>query len=123
MTPMARLDVLPVILAGGSGTRLWPLSRALHPKQYLSLGRQGDACSSRPALRVAALASEQIAVGDPCVIANEEHRFTVVDQLHAGHRAAREQCPARAVRPQHRPGAHHGGACRPVEAAPTRSSS
>ncbi len=32
------MNLYPVILAGGSGTRLWPLSRALHPKQFLALG-------------------------------------------------------------------------------------
>ena len=36
------LAIVPVILAGGSGTRLWPLSRSLHPKQYLSLGGGGS---------------------------------------------------------------------------------
>ena len=34
---MNKIDLQPVIIAGGSGTRLWPLSRALHPKQFLAL--------------------------------------------------------------------------------------
>jgi mannose-1-phosphate guanylyltransferase/mannose-6-phosphate isomerase len=81
MTPLPRHEVLPVILAGGSGTRLWPLSRALHPKQFLSFGCT-QTLFQQAVLRVAALASDQISVGGPCVVANEEHRFTVVDQLH-----------------------------------------
>ena len=58
------LVVVPVILAGGSGTRLWPLSRALHPKQYLSLGIGGTERTlfQQAALRVAALAGAGIAV-------------------------------------------------------------
>jgi mannose-1-phosphate guanylyltransferase/mannose-6-phosphate isomerase len=78
------LVVVPVILAGGSGTRLWPLSRALHPKQYLSLGVGGseETLFQQAALRVAAVGAAGIAVQPPCVVANEEHRFTVVEQLH-----------------------------------------
>ena len=78
------LVVVPVILAGGSGTRLWPLSRALHPKQYLSLGVGGgdETLFQQAALRVAAIGASGIAVQPPCVVANEEHRFTVVEQLH-----------------------------------------
>jgi mannose-1-phosphate guanylyltransferase / mannose-6-phosphate isomerase len=74
--------VVPVILAGGSGTRLWPLSRALHPKQYLSLGVNGDGTLfQQAALRLATLADTGLDVRAPCIVANEEHRFTVVDQL------------------------------------------
>ena len=75
--------VIPVILAGGSGTRLWPLSRALHPKQYLSLGVGDDASTlfQQAALRIASIGAAGIAVQSPCVVANEEHRFTVVEQL------------------------------------------
>ena len=80
----AALVVVPVILAGGSGTRLWPLSRALHPKQFLSLGVGGrdETLFQQAALRVAAIGAAGIAVQHPCVVANEEHRFTVVEQLH-----------------------------------------
>ncbi|MDQ2733493.1 MAG: mannose-1-phosphate guanylyltransferase/mannose-6-phosphate isomerase [Pseudomonadota bacterium] len=78
----ARVAVVPVILAGGSGTRLWPLSRALHPKQYLSLGVDGETTLfQQAALRVASIASAGVDVESPCVVANEEHRFTVVEQL------------------------------------------
>ncbi|HEV7578637.1 MAG TPA: mannose-1-phosphate guanylyltransferase/mannose-6-phosphate isomerase, partial [Caldimonas sp.] len=83
----AVLDVVPVILAGGSGTRLWPLSRSLHPKQYLSLGVGGGAREEtlfqQAARRLGAVAEAGIAVQAPCIVANEEHRFTVVEQLRA----------------------------------------
>jgi len=83
------LTVVPVILAGGSGTRLWPLSRSLHPKQYLSLGVGGsngqgrgqDTLFQQSARRAAAVAEPGIVVQKPCIVANEEHRFTVVEQL------------------------------------------
>ena len=80
MTPAARLEVLPVILAGGSGTRLWPLSRAQHPKQFLSFAGK-ETLFQQAFLRIAALSSPQLSVGEACIVANEEHRFTVVDQL------------------------------------------
>lgn len=72
--------LLPVIMAGGSGTRLWPLSRALYPKQFLVL--QGTQSLFQQAhLRLQSLAADDIAVGKPCVVGNEEHRFLVLDQL------------------------------------------
>jgi mannose-1-phosphate guanylyltransferase/mannose-6-phosphate isomerase len=81
----ALLRVVPVILAGGSGTRLWPLSRSLHPKQYLSLGvgagARNETLFQQAALRLASLAEPGLSVTSPCIVANEEHRFTVVDQL------------------------------------------
>ena len=79
---VAPLVVVPVILAGGSGTRLWPLSRSLHPKQYLALGIGGKGTLfQQAAQRLATLAEPGLDVRAPCVVANEEHRFTVVDQL------------------------------------------
>ncbi|WP_298009960.1 mannose-1-phosphate guanylyltransferase/mannose-6-phosphate isomerase [uncultured Aquabacterium sp.] len=72
--------LLPVIMAGGSGTRLWPLSRALYPKQFLVL--QGTQSLFQQAhLRLQSLAADDIAVGKPCIVGNEEHRFLVLDQL------------------------------------------
>ena len=77
MTP---IHVQPVIMAGGSGTRLWPLSRAQHPKQFLVL--QGNqSLFQQAALRLATLAADGISVAAPCVVGNEEHRFLVLDQL------------------------------------------
>ncbi|CAH0354684.1 mannose-1-phosphate guanylyltransferase/mannose-6-phosphate isomerase [Aquabacterium sp. CECT 9606] len=75
-----KLNLLPVIMAGGSGTRLWPLSRALYPKQFLVL--QGNQSLFQQAhLRLQSLAAEDINVAKPCVVGNEEHRFLVLDQL------------------------------------------
>lgn len=79
-----KLQVLPVIMAGGSGTRLWPLSRAGYPKQFLVLnGSQGGNQSlfQQAVERLAGLASADVAVGAPLVVGNEEHRFLVLDQL------------------------------------------
>ena len=67
-------------MAGGSGTRLWPLSRAQHPKQFLVL--QGNRSLFQQAvLRLSALAGGDIDVAPPCIVGNEEHRFLVLDQL------------------------------------------
>ena len=81
----ALLSVVPVILAGGSGTRLWPLSRSLHPKQYLSLGvgagPRDETLFQQAALRLASITEPGIVVQPPSIVANEEHRFTVIDQL------------------------------------------
>ncbi|MDE2400569.1 MAG: mannose-1-phosphate guanylyltransferase/mannose-6-phosphate isomerase [Burkholderiales bacterium] len=75
-----KLNLLPVIMAGGSGTRLWPLSRALYPKQFLVL--QGNQSLFQQAhLRLQALGGDDIEVGKPCIVGNEEHRFLVLDQL------------------------------------------
>ncbi len=78
------ISVQPVIMAGGSGTRLWPLSRAGHPKQFLVLS--GDATNThslfqQAALRLQGLADDDIQVAAPCIVGNEEHRFLVLDQL------------------------------------------
>ncbi|HEX5687196.1 MAG TPA: mannose-1-phosphate guanylyltransferase/mannose-6-phosphate isomerase [Ideonella sp.] len=74
------ISVLPVIMAGGSGTRLWPLSRAGYPKQFLVL--TGDSSLFQQAAeRVAQLASDDITVEPPVVVGNAEHRFMVLEQL------------------------------------------
>ena len=74
------LSVLPVVMAGGSGTRLWPLSRAGYPKQFLVLS--GDRSLFQQAVaRLGALGSPDIAVGAPLIVGNDEHRFLVLDQL------------------------------------------
>ncbi len=72
--------ILPVIMAGGSGTRLWPLSRALYPKQFLAL--TSDKTLFQEALaRLNGMAGGEHQVAPPCVVANEDHRFMVLDQL------------------------------------------
>ncbi|MGH7036396.1 MAG: mannose-1-phosphate guanylyltransferase, partial [Stellaceae bacterium] len=68
--------VYPVILSGGSGTRLWPMSRAQYPKQLLPL------LSERTLLQEAALrVADRARFAAPCIIANDEHRFIVAEQL------------------------------------------
>ena len=67
--------VQPVLLSGGSGTRLWPLSRESHPKQFLALAGD-DTMLQATWQRVA-----PIATAAPIVVANEEHRFLVAEQL------------------------------------------
>ncbi|RCU43280.1 mannose-1-phosphate guanylyltransferase/mannose-6-phosphate isomerase [Corallincola holothuriorum] len=67
--------ITPVIMAGGSGTRLWPLSRLLYPKQFLSLVSDNSMLQET----VARLGS--LDVTEPVTICNEEHRFIVAEQL------------------------------------------
>jgi mannose-1-phosphate guanylyltransferase/mannose-6-phosphate isomerase len=68
--------LIPVILSGGSGTRLWPLSRELYPKQLLPLvGKQ--TMLQETAARVAGLKD----LAGPVVVCNESHRFMVAEQL------------------------------------------
>ncbi|WNL45546.1 mannose-1-phosphate guanylyltransferase/mannose-6-phosphate isomerase [Dyella sp. BiH032] len=68
--------ILPVILSGGSGTRLWPLSRKNRPKQFLALvGEQ--TLFQRTVDRTRKLGQ----AGAPIVVCSEEHRFTVAEQL------------------------------------------
>ena len=72
--------ITPVILCGGSGTRLWPLSRAAFPKQFLVLS--GKTTLFQQAVeRLQALKNLSIAVNDTLIVTNEEHRFLVLDQL------------------------------------------
>ncbi|MDH5933739.1 mannose-1-phosphate guanylyltransferase/mannose-6-phosphate isomerase [Vibrio splendidus] len=67
--------LLPVIMAGGSGSRLWPLSRTLYPKQFLSL------TSSSTMLQETINRLDGIEHDAPFLICNEEHRFIVAEQL------------------------------------------
>ena len=66
--------IVPVILSGGSGTRLWPLSRKLYPKQFLSLAKKTTLFQDT-IMRLPHKASS------PLIICNEEHRFIVAEQL------------------------------------------
>ncbi len=68
--------LIPVILSGGAGTRLWPLSRELYPKQFLPLTRERTMIQET-ALRAVGLP----AVAPPIVVCNEAHRFMVAEQL------------------------------------------
>ncbi|ACU90636.1 mannose-1-phosphate guanylyltransferase/mannose-6-phosphate isomerase [Desulfomicrobium baculatum] len=67
--------IIPVILAGGSGTRLWPLSRQLYPKQFLPLVN-GKTLFQETALRL----GQNPEIAPPIVVCNEEHRFMVAEQ-------------------------------------------
>ena len=67
--------LIPVILAGGSGTRLWPLSRAANPKQFLSL------FSDKTMLQETVERLTMLSTEKPVTICNEEHRFLVAEQL------------------------------------------
>jgi mannose-1-phosphate guanylyltransferase/mannose-6-phosphate isomerase len=72
--------IVPVILCGGSGTRLWPLSRAGFPKQFLVLS--GTTSLFQQAIeRVNGLGADDIVVGDTLIVTGEEHRFLALDQL------------------------------------------
>ena len=80
MTSRPEILVWPVVMAGGSGTRLWPLSRSGYPKQFLVLS--GNSSLFQQAVsRLQGLADAGIEVGAPVVVGNEEHRFLVLDQL------------------------------------------
>ncbi len=72
--------VQPVILCGGSGTRLWPLSRAGFPKQFLCLTGE-DSLFQQAAQRLAALGKQDISVLPPYIVSGEEHRFLALEQL------------------------------------------
>jgi mannose-1-phosphate guanylyltransferase/mannose-6-phosphate isomerase len=71
------MQLIPVILVGGSGTRLWPVSRKNHPKQFLNI--TGDQTLLQATLsRLDGLED----VGKSIVLCNESHRFTAAEQLH-----------------------------------------
>lgn len=70
--------ILPVIMAGGSGSRLWPLSRSLYPKQFLSLG---GANSDDTMLQATLARLSGLPIDKPITICNEDHRFIVAEQL------------------------------------------
>lgn len=70
--------ILPVILCGGSGTRLWPLSRKNYPKQLISFSN-GDSLLQETAQRVTALPD----TFSPMIICNEAYRFVIAEQLRA----------------------------------------
>jgi mannose-1-phosphate guanylyltransferase/mannose-6-phosphate isomerase len=75
--PAVKRSLVPVILSGGSGTRLWPLSRELRPKQFLPL------VTERTLLQETA--ARALALGDfvqrPLLVCNEQHRFLAAEQL------------------------------------------
>ncbi|WP_332816232.1 mannose-1-phosphate guanylyltransferase/mannose-6-phosphate isomerase [Ramlibacter sp.] len=78
---MTCTTILPVVLAGGSGTRLWPLSRQLHPKQFLALAGPHTLFQDA-VLRLGTLAGDGLKLLPACAVGNEGHRFFIRDQLH-----------------------------------------
>jgi len=75
---MAPTPLVPVILCGGTGTRLWPLSRASYPKQYWPLAGLGDdTLRQQTHQRLEGLPE----LAPPLLICNEDHRFIVAEQL------------------------------------------
>ncbi len=69
--------LIPVILAGGTGSRLWPLSRSLFPKQFHAL------FSDHSLLQETLLRAAKVTDSDPIIVCNEEHRFLVAEQCRA----------------------------------------
>ena len=75
---MKRDCLLPLILCGGSGSRLWPLSRESFPKQYLALIDDSSKTLLQETLeRLRGITNQE----DPIFICNEDHRFIVAEQL------------------------------------------
>ena len=70
------MKIIPVILSGGSGTRLWPLSRKQYPKQFLALDSQ-KSMLQETLLRLNGLSN----IEGPIVVCNVNHRFLVAEQL------------------------------------------
>lgn len=75
-----KLKVHPVILAGGSGTRLWPMSREQHPKQLIGL-LGDDSLLQSTTRRLDGLETGHLLAEQLVVVANEEQRFTTAEQL------------------------------------------
>jgi len=83
-----KLKVHPVILAGGSGTRLWPMSREQYPKQLIGL-LGDDSLLQSTTRRLDALDAGHPLADQLIVVANEEHRFTTAEQLRVSGKASR----------------------------------
>lgn len=75
---MSEIEIVPIILAGGSGTRLWPLSRKSYPKQFVKLLSE-QSLLQQAAMRVHS--SSKIRFSSPVVVTNETYRFIVTQQL------------------------------------------
>ena len=70
--------ILPVVMAGGCGSRLWPLSRELYPKQFLAV-TGGSSMLQQTIARLSGIEHQP-----PLLICNEEHRFIAAEQVRAG---------------------------------------
>ena len=74
------INVMPVILCGGSGTRLWPLSRAGFPKQFLCL-TGNESLFQQAAARLTKVGADDIIASALYIVSGEEHRFLALEQL------------------------------------------
>lgn len=74
------IQVTPVILCGGSGTRLWPLSRSGFPKQFLCL-TGSESLFQQAVQRLMGLQADGIQVNKPLIVTGEGHRFLVLEQM------------------------------------------
>lgn len=74
------IQVTPVILCGGSGTRLWPLSRSGFPKQFLCL-TGSESLFQQTVRRALSIGTEDIETLPPLIVCNDEHRFLASEQL------------------------------------------
>ena len=74
---MTKSSIVPVILCGGSGTRLWPLSRESYPKQFLSIKKDKFSLLQKTIQRILPIDN----IKKPILVCNEEHRFIVAEQL------------------------------------------
>lgn len=77
-----------VVLSGGSGTRLWPMSRSMYPKQFLALAGGAETLLQQTICRTDPLADSPIELADPLIVCNESHRFLVAEQLRQMPRAS-----------------------------------
>tara|TARA_A100001388_G_scaffold154983_1_gene115302 strand:- start:4250 stop:5677 length:1428 start_codon:yes stop_codon:yes gene_type:complete len=72
------MKIIPIILCGGKGTRLWPLSRESFPKQFLDLyGDKKKSLLQQTQLRLSSIKN----IDDPIIICNSEHRFLIAEQM------------------------------------------
>ena len=75
---MEKSSVIPIILCGGTGTRLWPLSRESFPKQYLSIKNdENDSLLQKTYKRISSLDN----LINPILVCNEDHRFIALEQM------------------------------------------
>ena len=75
---MKEKKIFPIILCGGTGSRLWPLSRESYPKQYLKLASNDNySLLQKTYKRI----SEIENIADPIIVCNEDHRFIVAEQM------------------------------------------
>ena len=71
------INITPVILCGGSGSRLWPLSRSTYPKQFITL-TGSLSLFQQAVMRVRHLRTIDFNINDTLVVTNEEHRFVAL---------------------------------------------